>query len=121
MDDKWNVEINYIMGTKEIDTDIGYIAWKTPYTNLVKSKDYAGSNDASEEDKAKLHVLSPMLKNKRKAVWQEPKLPKGMSQAEYNTLKSRYQFAEGVLNENPDMIDTNESANISSEDARAFG
>ena len=47
-----------------------------------------------------------------------------MTMAQYNAMRSRYQFSEGVINENPDVVKSkyfDEVYKYNDKDARAFG
>ena len=76
----------------------------TNHAQLIPIKDYIGSGDVDADEQAKQHILPPSdpKKKKRKSVWKSPAVPKGMTTAEFNAMKTRYMFAENVLNENPD-------------------
>jgi hypothetical protein len=43
-----------------------------------------------------MHVLSPLYKGSRKVYYKSRKLPKNMSTAEYNALKTKYKFSESA-------------------------
>jgi len=79
---------------------------------LIPTTEYVGSEERTQSELAKLHMLSPLFKTGVKKNMKTIKLPDGMSQAEYNYLITKYKFQESIIlkdeliTENPDFINS---------------